>query len=136
MIRNLRSQHDFRSSILRNQLTSLIIFEGVTTTVTKANELVAYSNHFFNRVRTNDLAAKKYAHATLLDQNAISKLFEEIVPSLGEKTNFTRSLKVAARKGDNAPMALVMLNIKATSPVVASKPAKVTGKAKVTVRKK
>lgn len=110
MQRVLRSQADFRSTISRNQLTSLILFESITTRTGKAKSLVAFANRFFNRIKAGDLNAKKLAHQVLLDENAIKKVFEEILPRFdATETNFLRTLRVAPRRGDSAEQRLVML---------------------------
>lgn len=110
MQRVLRSQADFRSTILRNQLTSLVLFEAITTTKAKAGHLSPFVNRFFNRVKAGDLSAKKLAHQTLLDPNAVKKVFEEILPRFAKsETNFVREYKVMPRRGDNSPQALVAL---------------------------
>lgn len=110
MKRVVRAHSDFLSTQLRNQLTSLVLYESVTTTTANAKNLLPFANRFFNRVRSADLLAKKIAHATLFDKNAIAKVFEEILPRYEkEDTTFVRSLKVAPRKGDNAPQTLVSL---------------------------
>ncbi len=110
MKRVLRAHSDFLSTQLRNQLTSLVLYESVTTTKANAKNLLPYANRFFNKVKAADLGAKKIAHATLFDKKAIVKVFEEILPRYkGDATTFVRSLKVAPRKGDNAPQALVSL---------------------------
>lgn len=110
MYRVVRALSDFQQTELRNQLTSLVLYEAVTTTSAKARSLVPFSNRFFNKVRSNDLGAKKLAHSTLLDKKAIAKVFEEILPRYkSNETTFVRSLKAASRKGDNAPQTMVAL---------------------------
>ncbi|QQG50112.1 MAG: L17 family ribosomal protein [Candidatus Berkelbacteria bacterium] len=110
MYRVVRALSDFQQTELRSQLTSLVLYEAVTTTSAKARNLVPFSNRFFNTIRNKDLGAKKVAHSTLLDKKAIAKVFEEILPRYKDsETTFVRSLKVANRKGDNAPQTMVAL---------------------------
>jgi len=108
MKRNLRAQSDYREMLLRNQLTSLVLFESITTTKTKAKMLIPFANHFLNKVRIADFNAKRLAAKTLLDKNAINKIFEEILPRYKkEETTFVRSYRVMPRKGDTAQMMMV-----------------------------
>jgi len=108
MKRLLRSQHDYRTTLLRNQLTSLVLFESITTTLSKAKELVAFTNHFFNSVKANQLNQTRLAHQTLLDKNAVRKVFEELLPRYGQtETTFVRLLRTKSRHGDNAAMAII-----------------------------
>lgn len=110
MKRTLRAQSDFRQTTLRNQLTSLVLFESITTTRAKAKQLIPFVNHFFNRVRGSDLNAKRLAAATLFDSNAVAKTFEEILPRYSDKeTTFVRHFRVLPRKGDSAEMLMVSL---------------------------
>lgn len=127
MHRVIRAHSDFRQTELRNQLTSLVLYESVTTTAAKARNLVPFSNHFFNRIKTADLTAKRLAHATLFDKKAVAKVFEEVLPRYQtEATTFVRSLKVTPRRGDSAPQMLVALlkplNTEAKPPKPATKP--------------
>ncbi|MEX2361620.1 MAG: bL17 family ribosomal protein, partial [Patescibacteria group bacterium] len=110
MKRTLRAQADFQSTLLRNQLTSLVLYESVTTTKSKAKKLIAFANHFFNRVVPADLNSKRLAAATLFDKNAQEKVFEEILPRYGKTdTTFVRHFRVLPRKGDSAEMVMVSL---------------------------
>jgi len=110
MRRVLRSQSDYRSTTLRNQLTSLVLYEAVVTNSGKAKALESYANHFFNKAKVGDLAAKKLAHQTFLDKNATKKTFEDILPRYKSGvTTFVRSLATTPRVGDNAARRVVML---------------------------
>jgi len=110
MKRVVRAHSDFLSTQLRNQLTSLVLYESVTTTSANAKNLLPFANKFFNKVKGADLNAKKVAFATLFDKKAIAKVFEEILPRYKkEDTTFVRSLRMGPRKGDNAPQTLVSL---------------------------
>ena len=108
MKRTLRAQSYFKATLLRNQLTSLVLFESVTTTKAKAKQLIPFADHFFNRVRSADLTAKRLASQVLFDRNAEIKVFEEILPrySPGE-TAFVRNFRVVPRHGDSAEMLMV-----------------------------
>lgn len=130
MKRVLRSQADYRSVLLRNQLTSLVLFETLTTTQAKAKALLPFVNRFFNRVKVTGLTATRLAHQTLLDPNAVKKVFEEILPRFDAKeTTFVREYRIMPRRGDNAPQTMVSLIHPLK--VVETKKATVTTKAKV-----
>lgn len=127
MKRTIRAQADFQSTLMRNQLTSLVLFESITTTKAKAKQVLPYINSFFNRVRAADLTAKRYAHQTLFDVNAVKKTFEEILPRYSnEDTTFVRTFNVMPRKGDSAPMMMIAL----IKPLVVKETKKAEPKAK------
>jgi len=110
MKRTLRAQSDFKKTLLRNQLTSLILFESVTTTKAKAKQLIPFADRFFNRIKSADLNAKRLANEVLFDKNAVSKSFEEILPRYNEaEVTFVRSFRLLSRKGDRAEMMMVGL---------------------------
>lgn len=110
MRRVLRAQHDFKSTTLRNQLTSLVTYEVITTTTLKAKQLVAFANHFFNKAKIGDLPAKKLAHQTLKGDIAVKKTYEEVLPRYEKgATTFVRMLRTTPRRGDNAQMSMVLL---------------------------
>lgn len=141
MQRVLRSQHDYRQTILRNQLTSLVLFEAITTTKAKGKQLMPFVNRFFNRVKPADLNAKRLAHETLLDHNAVKKVFEEILPRFkAAETTFIREYKVMPRRGDNSPQIMIALvkplAVKETKAVKAEAKTKETDALAVTVRTK
>lgn len=110
MWRVLRSQSDFAKTTLRNQLTSLILYEAITTGRLNGKSLVSFADRFFHKVKADDLLARKYAHSVLLDKNAVKKVFEDILPRYElDATNYVRSLSAAPRRGDNAKQLAVML---------------------------
>ncbi len=110
MKRLLRSRSDFNQTILRNQLTSLVLFEALTLKRAQAKRLESTANVFFNRLKSADLGARKYAHQTLLDKLAVKKVFEELLPRFNKNdTTFVRTISMNPRRGDNAPQTLVAL---------------------------
>ena len=110
MWRVLRSQSDFSNTTLRNQLTSLVLYEAIVTSRLYGKQLVSFADHFFYRVKAADLTAHKFAHSVLLDKNAVKKVFEDILPRYeATATNYVRSISAAPRRGDNAKQLAVML---------------------------
>ncbi|MEM9494285.1 MAG: 50S ribosomal protein L17, partial [Myxococcota bacterium] len=52
--------------------------------------------------------ARRMAQRVLKDQEALDKLFTEVVPKLADrKGGYTRVLKTVNRRGDAAPMAFI-----------------------------
>jgi len=109
MRRLLRSQVDYRRTLWRNLLTSLILYESVITTKGKAKPFISFAARFLHRVAKGELAAKRLAGQTLLDRNAVAKLFEELLPRLNKTGVRIQTLAAKPRFGDNAPQVLITL---------------------------
>lgn len=119
MKRVLRSQADFKSTILRNQLTSLVLHESITTTKAKSKDLIPFVNRFFNRVKAADLVAKKLAHQTFFDKAAITKTFDDIITRAENSSDsFVKSFNLEVRRGDSSPMVRISLIEPKTKPAV------------------
>jgi large subunit ribosomal protein L17 len=103
-----RSAH--RRSMLRNLVTSVILAEKIETTEAKAKQIRSITEKMVTLGKRGDLHARRQALAYLLDENAVTKLFEEIAPRYEERQGgYTRMLKMGQRRGDAAPMAILEL---------------------------
>jgi large subunit ribosomal protein L17 len=99
-----------RDRTLRNLVTSIVLYESVTTTVAKAQAVRPMVERLITHTRTGTLAARRYAKSLLFDPNAVTKLFEDIPPRLGERTSgFVRLTKLPPRSGDGSAMARIEL---------------------------
>ena len=139
MWRVLRAQSDFSNTTLRNQLTSLVLYEAIVTGRLNGKQLVSFADRFFHKVKAADLTAHKFAHSVLLDKNAVKKVFEEILPRYDAiSTNYVRAINAAPRRGDNAKQLAVMLikesKVESTKVAPAPKIAKETATAKKEVK--
>lgn len=103
-------------SMLRTLVTDLIVKGTVTCTLSTARDLSALADRMVTYGKKGDVAARRLAAATVRDVwadekagvTALKKLFDEIAPSYKDRNGgYTRVLKIANRKGDNAPMAIV-----------------------------
>ena len=104
----LRSKTDYRRTLLRNQLTSLVHFESVKTTKNQAKQLVAFANHFFNQIKASDVNSRRRAAGILFSPLAIKKVFDDLLPRYSqETTTFVRPLSLGRRLGDNAALTLI-----------------------------
>ena len=103
-------------SMLRTAVTDLIVHEEITVTQTVARDLSALADKMITLGKRGDLHARRLAAATVRDiwadeknnVTALQKLFSDIAPRYKDRNGgYTRVLKVANRRGDNAPMAIV-----------------------------
>lgn len=96
--------------MLSNMATSLFQHERIRTTEAKAKELRPYAERLITLARRGDLHARRLAARRIRDKQALKKLFEQIGPRYADRPGgYTRILKLGARQGDGAEMAIVQL---------------------------
>lgn len=96
--------------ILRNLAQSLFEHGRITTTETKAKRLRPYAEKLITTAKRGDLHARREVLKVIRDKDVVHKLFAEIGPSFSTRDGgYTRIIKTAPRKGDNAPMAIIEL---------------------------
>jgi len=99
-----------RRAMLRNLVTSMILAEKIVTTEAKAKQIRGITEKMVTLGKRNDLHARRQALAYLLDENAVTKLFEQIAPRYEDRQGgYTRILRLGPRRGDAAPMAILEL---------------------------
>ena len=103
---NRNSSH--RKAMFRNMAASLVEHELIKTTVPKAKELRRVAEPLITLAKTDSVANRRLAFSRLRNDEAVTKLFEELGPRFEERPGgYLRVLKCGLRAGDNAPMAYV-----------------------------
>ena len=111
--------------ILRNLAQSLFEHGKITTTEAKAKKLRPYAEKLITTTKRGDLHARREILKVIRDKNVVHKMFAEIGPSFATREGgYTRIVKTAPRKGDNAPMAIIELVIEETVSSAASRVAR------------
>lgn len=96
--------------MLANLATSLFEHGAITTTEAKAKRLRPVAERLITFARRGDLHSRRIVMRTIRDKDVVHHLFAEIGPRYVERPGgYTRIIKLAPRKGDNAPMALIEL---------------------------
>jgi len=96
--------------LLRNQVTSLILYEEIKTTEAKAKKVKPLFEHLMTMAKKNDLKSRRRILGYLLDKKAAKKVFEVLVPRYQKySSGLVTSYKIAPRLGDGAPMAIVRI---------------------------
>lgn len=99
-----------RRATLRNMATSLFQHERIETTTAKAKALRPYAERLITLAKRGDLHARRQAARDIQDREVLGKLFDDLGPRFSERPGgYTRVLKLGARKGDAAEMALIEL---------------------------
>lgn len=102
------AQHE--RHILANLATQLFIHEQITTTEARARRLRPYVEKLITKGKRGDLHARRTVMKKVTDKFAVYRLFDEIAPKMADRSGgYTRIIKTAPRKGDNAPMAVIQL---------------------------
>lgn len=102
------AQHE--RHMLANLATQLFIHESITTTEARARRLRPYVEKLITKGKRGDLHARRTVLKKVTDKQAVYRLFEELAPQFeGRDGGYTRIVKTAPRKGDNAPMAVISL---------------------------
>lgn len=99
-----------REHMMRNLVTSLILYERITTTEPKAKELKKAFDRLMTIAKKDDLTAHRQILGYVFDTNAAKKIKEVLVPRFTSRTSgFTKSYRAGIRLGDAAPMMIVEL---------------------------
>ena len=94
--------------ILANLAQSLFEHGRITTTEAKAKRLRPYAEHLITKAKTDTVANRRQVVKVIRDKSILHTLFTEIGPAMASRPGgYTRITKVAPRKGDNAPMAVI-----------------------------
>ncbi len=116
MARKLGRTTDTRMALLRNLASDLIIHERLETTEAKAKELKSVVEKMITLGKRGDLHARRQAASFLYNQAAdednsvIQKLFDDVAARYEDRQGgYTRVLKLGARQGDGAAMAIIEL---------------------------
>jgi len=109
-LRKLNRTSSHRLAMLRNMTNSLLRHERIATTLPKAKTLRRVFEPIITLGKKPSLANRRLAFDRLRDREMVSKLFDELGPRFAKRNGgYLRILKSGFRKGDNAPMALIML---------------------------
>lgn len=96
--------------ILANLTVQLIVHEKLTTTHTKAKDLRPYAEKIITRARRGDLHARRLVLAKIGDNDAVTKLFDDVAPRYADRPGgYTRITKLGPRRGDASEMAVIEL---------------------------
>ena len=97
-------------AMLANLATSLFEHGRIKTTETKARALRPYAEKLITHAKKGTLHNRREVLKKIRDKDIVHMLFAEIGPFFADRNGgYTRIIKVEARQGDNAPMAVIEL---------------------------
>jgi large subunit ribosomal protein L17 len=99
-----------QKALLANLATSLFEHGRIKTTEPKARALRPYAEKLITHAKKGALHNRREVLKKIRDKDVVHTLFAEIGPFFADRDGgYTRIIKVEARKGDNAPMAVIEL---------------------------
>lgn len=133
---NLSRTSSHRKALLRNLGCQLITYKRITTTLAKAKALRTWIEPIITKTKATDtkeliMHNHRIAFSYLNDKAAVKELFTVVGPKVaGRPGGYTRVIKLGARVGDNAEIAMIELvdfnDVYGKTVETASEPAKRT----------
>ena len=106
--RKLQRTSSHRAALFRNMAAALIKHEQIMTTVAKAKELRPYTEKLVTLAKKGGLSNRRLAHARLLDDTQLVKLFDVIAERYKDRSGgYLRVVKAGIRASDAASMAII-----------------------------
>lgn len=103
-----RSSH--RMALYRNLIADLLQYERITTTEAKAKEVRGLADRVITLGKAGNLHARRQALAMVSEKKVVDKVFVDLASRYANRSGgYTRVLKLGARPGDGAPMAIIEL---------------------------
>jgi large subunit ribosomal protein L17 len=123
--RKLGRTSSHRNAMFRNQLASLIESERIITTLPKAKELRPLAEKLITLAKNDSVHARRQAAKQVPDDALVAKLFDTLGPRFSTRPGgYTRIMKLGARRGDAAEMAILELVERTPEEAATDAPAK------------
>ena len=108
--RKLGRTSDSRNAMMRAMVTYLLENGKIETTVTRAKDVRSMVEKMITLGKASDLHTKRQVYAYITKEDVAKKLFDEISPKYADRNGgYTRIIKIGARRGDAAEMAVLEL---------------------------
>ena len=109
--RKLGRTNKHRRSMLANLTKDVIMNGRIETTETRAKEVRKFVDKMISYGKDSSLVARRKALAFLHNDNTVvKKVFDELAPKYANRNGgYTRILKLAERRGDDALMVILEL---------------------------
>lgn len=106
----INRKRDERQMLFRNLAASVLIYEKVKTTETKAKEVRSLVEKIIKLAKKGDLNARRKLTSILPQSLAVKKCLEVVGKRYQDRTSgFTRIIKIGPRAGDGAPIVILEL---------------------------
>ncbi|MCI1649967.1 50S ribosomal protein L17 [Bifidobacterium tibiigranuli] len=103
--------------MLANMATSLFANGHIKTTLPKAKRLRPLAERLITFAKRGDLHSRRRVMRVIRNKSIVHKLFTEIAEEMEQREGgYTRIIRIAPRKGDAAPQAIIELVTEPVSP--------------------
>ena len=107
-INHLGRKTAHRKAMLSNMACSLIEHKRINTTVAKAKALRVFVEPLITKSKEDTTHNRRIVFSVLRDKYAVTELFKEISVKIADRPGgYLRIIKLGARQGDNAAMAMI-----------------------------
>lgn len=99
--RKLGLRTEQRIALLHGLVRSMVKYDHIDTTVTRAKEAQPLIEKAITLTKTNSVHSRRQAFKTLQDETLVKKLFDEVGPKFTDKKGgYTRITRIGVRRGD------------------------------------
>lgn len=101
-------ERDQRRALVKGLADALVLRESIETTLTKAKEIVPYTEKLITKAKKGDLHSRRQIISKMQTKTAANKLVDELAPKLGGRNSgYLRVERTGLRRGDGAQLAKV-----------------------------
>ena len=103
--------------MLANMATSLFQHGRIVTTLPKAKRLRPLAERLISFAKRGDLHSRRRVLRVIRNKSVVHVLFTQIAEQMKQREGgYTRIVKIAPRRGDTAPQAIIELVVEPVSP--------------------
>ena len=108
--RKLGKPTDQRMAMLRQQVTDLLTYGRIETTIDRAKEVRPLAEKMITLGKKNTLASRRQALAFITKEDTVTRVFSILAPVYADRNGgYTRIMRLGPRRGDAAEMAIIEL---------------------------
>jgi large subunit ribosomal protein L17 len=109
-VNHLGRTAEHRQALLSNLASSLILHKRISTTVAKAKALRQYVEPLITKSKEDTTHSRRTVFSYLQNKESVKELFGDVAGKIAARPGgYTRILKLGARQGDNAELAIIEL---------------------------
>lgn len=109
-MRKFGRKTDNRNQMMKNITASIILYERVGTTISKAKEARSFVDKAINMGKSGTLTDRRKLLSMFTDKNVTKKIYEVLAPRYADRiSGYTQIIHVGPRVGDGAKKVYIRL---------------------------